>query len=259
MKRSSVLEQRRQQVKPEVRASVALSFRIADRIHEILEEQGLKQKDLADRLGKSEAEISKWMRGTHNFTIDTLISIETVLNATILQVYHRYAYPVYEEEPMAVAEAEREYNANNNRPAVREKLSYSITTREGKLYFDLKNNAQSEYLKITQSKRVGNDVFQRNDIFLDRSELQLFREAIDKAVNYWEHNMEPLIEKVPSKSHTLEERRKDHSYAYEKWDKETDALLGRQFDDGHSIRELAEMFERSVGAIRSRLKVIGKL
>ena len=68
MKRSSILEKRRQQVKPEARASVALSFRIVDRIREILEEKGLKQKDLAKRLGKSEAEISKWMRGTHNFT-----------------------------------------------------------------------------------------------------------------------------------------------------------------------------------------------
>ena len=110
MKRSSILEKRRQQVKPEARASVALSFRIVDRIHEILEEKELKQKDLAERLGKSEAEISKWMRGTHNFTIDTLASIEAALGAPILQVYHSQAYPPYEEEPMAVAEGEGEYN-----------------------------------------------------------------------------------------------------------------------------------------------------
>lgn len=45
-------------------------------------------KDLALRLGKSEAEISKWMRGTHNFTIDTLVSIEDALDATIVEVYH---------------------------------------------------------------------------------------------------------------------------------------------------------------------------
>ena len=91
-------------VHPEARASVALSFRIVDRIHEILEEKGLKQKDLAERLGKSEAEISKWMRGTHNFTIDTLTSIEAALDAPILQVYHHPKYPTYEPEPMLVAE-----------------------------------------------------------------------------------------------------------------------------------------------------------
>ena len=66
---------------PETRESVSLSFRIVDRIHDIQEEKGLNQKDLAIKLGKSEAEISKWMRGTHNFTIDTLVSIEDALDA----------------------------------------------------------------------------------------------------------------------------------------------------------------------------------
>ena len=62
---------------------------LADRIHEILTEKGLKQKDLAMLLGKKEAEISKWMRGTHNFTIDTLVAIERALQAPLLQVIHR--------------------------------------------------------------------------------------------------------------------------------------------------------------------------
>ena len=88
MKRSKILQERRNQVTPEIRESVALSFQIVDRIHEILVAKGLKQKDLAILLGKSEAEISKWMRGTHNFTIDTLVSIEKALNAPILQVYN---------------------------------------------------------------------------------------------------------------------------------------------------------------------------
>ena len=74
---------------PEIRESVNLSFQIVDRIHEILVEKGLKQKDLALLLGKKEAEISKWMRGTHNFTIDTLVTIERALQAHILQVIHQ--------------------------------------------------------------------------------------------------------------------------------------------------------------------------
>ena len=89
MKRSRILEERRKHVNPETRKSVDLSFQIVDRIHQILEEKGLRQKDLAELLGKSEAEISKWMRGTHNFTIDTLVSIEIALNAPILQVFHQ--------------------------------------------------------------------------------------------------------------------------------------------------------------------------
>lgn len=86
MKRSSILEARRAKVSPEIRRRVDLSFLIVDRIHNILEEKGLKQKDLAHLLGKKESEISKWMRGTHNFTIETITTIENVLGTPILQV-----------------------------------------------------------------------------------------------------------------------------------------------------------------------------
>ena len=49
------------------------------------------------QLGKKEAEISKWMRGTHNFTIDTLVSIEQALDAPILEVVHQEE--VYAQSP----------------------------------------------------------------------------------------------------------------------------------------------------------------
>ena len=93
-----IIEERRRKVNPEARRMVDLSFRIVDRIHEILEERGLKQKDLALRLGKNESEISKWMRGTHNFTIDTLVSIENVLGEPIIEVCYSQAA----HEPLAV-------------------------------------------------------------------------------------------------------------------------------------------------------------
>ena len=91
MKRSKIIEERRRHVNPEVRNRVSLSFQIVDRMHEILVARGLRQKDLAMMLGKSEAEISKWMRGTHNFTIDTVVAIEEALQAPVLQVYHEVA------------------------------------------------------------------------------------------------------------------------------------------------------------------------
>lgn len=86
IKRSSILKARRKSVDPAVRNKVNLSFQIVDRIHEILTAKGYKQKDLANLLGKSEAEISKWMRGTHNFTLDTIASIEDALGDQILIV-----------------------------------------------------------------------------------------------------------------------------------------------------------------------------
>ncbi len=86
MKRSSIIEARRAKVSSEVKRRVDLSFLIVDRIHSVLEQRGLRQKDLATMLDKKESEISKWMRGTHNFTIETISQIEKVLGEPILQV-----------------------------------------------------------------------------------------------------------------------------------------------------------------------------
>ncbi|MFO8066423.1 MAG: helix-turn-helix transcriptional regulator [Bacteroidales bacterium] len=79
------LEDRRRNIPKEVDLFVKHSFEIVDCIHEILEKQGKEQKDLAVALGKSESEISKWMSGTHNFTIKTIAKIETVLGESIIK------------------------------------------------------------------------------------------------------------------------------------------------------------------------------
>ncbi|MBO9155041.1 multiprotein-bridging factor 1 family protein [Chitinophaga sp. GCM10012297] len=66
------------------RLMVSKWFDITERILEILTEKGMTQKDLADLLGKNESEISKWMKGAHNFTLDTIAKIEIALGETIL-------------------------------------------------------------------------------------------------------------------------------------------------------------------------------
>lgn len=62
------------------------SFAIAGRISEILRRKGWSQADFAKAAGKKEAEISKWMSGTHNFTIRTISFIETVLGEDVIAV-----------------------------------------------------------------------------------------------------------------------------------------------------------------------------
>ncbi len=86
MRRSSIIDARREKVAPETRRRVDLSFMIVDRIFQVLKERGLLQKDLARMLDKNESEISKWMRGTHNFTLETITQIEKALGEPILQV-----------------------------------------------------------------------------------------------------------------------------------------------------------------------------
>lgn len=65
---------------------VAKMLDVADRIQEVLEQKGMSQKDLAIAMHKSESEISKWLSGTHNLELKTIVRIEEALGEDILAV-----------------------------------------------------------------------------------------------------------------------------------------------------------------------------
>lgn len=85
------------QVSGEVDRFVDHSFDVVNKIHSILEKQGKTQRDLAALLGKSESEVSKWMRGTHNFTLKSISKIEAVLGERILPFVKEYEMIVKKE------------------------------------------------------------------------------------------------------------------------------------------------------------------
>lgn len=83
MKKNSIKD-RAKKVPLEIKLMVSRSMATAKQISKILDKQGKSQKDLADLLQKKESEISKWMRGTHNFTFKTISKIEAVLGEQII-------------------------------------------------------------------------------------------------------------------------------------------------------------------------------
>jgi transcriptional regulator with XRE-family HTH domain len=62
----------------ESKRRVRLSMDIANHLNELLLAHKMTQKALAKKLNKQNSEISKWLSGTHNFTLDTLSKIESV-------------------------------------------------------------------------------------------------------------------------------------------------------------------------------------
>jgi len=57
---------------------------ISQQVFAILEKKGWKQNDLANALNKSNAEISKWLSGSHNLTLRSIAKMEAVLAADII-------------------------------------------------------------------------------------------------------------------------------------------------------------------------------
>lgn len=66
------------------RARLPKKMKIAMKISNALESLNWDDKELAKRLNKYSSEISKWLKGDHNFTIDTLSDIEEILEIDLL-------------------------------------------------------------------------------------------------------------------------------------------------------------------------------
>ena len=70
---------------------------------------GLTQKVLAERMQCTQQYVSKILKGKENMSLDTLTRLENALGISLILDSHGVDYAPYEEEPMAVAEAEGEY------------------------------------------------------------------------------------------------------------------------------------------------------
>lgn len=70
----------------ELKTQLRFSDSIAEKLDCLLKERGMTQRDFAHCVGKTEAEVSRWLSGTHNFTLKTLAKISTVLGVDMISV-----------------------------------------------------------------------------------------------------------------------------------------------------------------------------
>ena len=86
MKTTDLFREALSQVPQDLKKQLDYSFAIADKVAAILQERGMTQKEFAALVGKSETEVSRWLSGTHNFTLKTIAKISTVLEVEIITV-----------------------------------------------------------------------------------------------------------------------------------------------------------------------------
>ena len=79
-------EERLANVPPEIRLEMQLSAEIIARIDAILKEKGITQRDLARRLGKSEAVVSRWTTGFPNLTLRSIAALSVALGESLIRV-----------------------------------------------------------------------------------------------------------------------------------------------------------------------------
>lgn len=84
---SPVLDELLNQISPAEQELIDYKMKLAAKIYAGLKAKGWKSLDLARALNlKSPSLVSRWLSGTHNFTIDTLVDIQRVLGIRLPEV-----------------------------------------------------------------------------------------------------------------------------------------------------------------------------
>ena len=73
-------------VPPEIMSEVQLSAGIIERIDVILKKKKMTQRDLAKKLGKSEAVVSRWTTGFPNLTLRSIAQLSTALGEPLILI-----------------------------------------------------------------------------------------------------------------------------------------------------------------------------
>ena len=74
----------RQRIKPETKRNIERNVAIGQRVRALLKEKGWDQRKLAEEMGKQPSEISRWLSGMHNLTMESIGKMEEVLGKPIL-------------------------------------------------------------------------------------------------------------------------------------------------------------------------------
>lgn len=93
---------------------------VAIKIADTLKAKGISQKKFAEMTGRSKSEISEWLSGDRNFTIDTLSDIKKYLGLDLLNISTIRTTPVSKE-------ASRMKIAKKKTPAIYDKSDVLIS------------------------------------------------------------------------------------------------------------------------------------
>lgn len=86
MKRNELFHNQLKQVSPAVKQEMDWSRDIIDRIDQILKRDGITQRELAERIGCNETQITRWTRGFPNYTLSSLAKLSIALGEPLIQV-----------------------------------------------------------------------------------------------------------------------------------------------------------------------------
>lgn len=84
---SPVISQLLGEITPVEKLQTNTKMTLAARIDDLITARGWGKREFAEKVNKNPSEITKWLSGTQNFTIDTLAEIGVVLNMSVAELF----------------------------------------------------------------------------------------------------------------------------------------------------------------------------
>lgn len=110
---------------------------VALKVLRTLRENGLSQKDLAERLNVSPQQVNKWVKGNENFTFETISKIEDALQIELMSIT---GFETNHESNVQILELQ--YIRPSQSPIYKIRKKYSETKH---IIFEPQGNSNNDY------------------------------------------------------------------------------------------------------------------
>jgi transcriptional regulator with XRE-family HTH domain len=89
---SQLIKELSDAITPQEQEQTDYKMKLAAKIYKAIKALDMTQTQLAESMKKPISLISRWMSGTHNFTVDTLVDIQRILGISLLNVETESSY-----------------------------------------------------------------------------------------------------------------------------------------------------------------------
>jgi transcriptional regulator with XRE-family HTH domain len=86
-RKSRIISELLNEITPVEKMQASTKMTLAARIDDLLLKRGYGKSEFAEKMNKNPSEITKWLSGTQNFTIDTLSEIAVALEISITELF----------------------------------------------------------------------------------------------------------------------------------------------------------------------------
>ncbi len=108
-----------------------VKMQISARIEELMEQKGWNKSELAEKVGKHPSEITKWMSGTQNFTMEVLTEIAFTLGVDVSVFFDKKHFQLIYKSTFIVAAIVANPTLENRTPTAKGEGVYGISMFSG--------------------------------------------------------------------------------------------------------------------------------